>query len=73
MITSCNQVIGSLLRNRWIRLAIGVGWLWFSIFILAPFLQGFRLINEVHQRVSEYDLKATALFYTDLDEPLPVE
>jgi hypothetical protein len=56
------------LTNPWLKLSIGFALILFFIFgigSLSKFIPGARRMGEV---IEEYNLRATAVYYTDFDE-----
>ncbi|MDP8244741.1 MAG: hypothetical protein P9L94_11710 [Candidatus Hinthialibacter antarcticus] len=47
---------------------LGVLSIYLFVFILAPAMQRFPYIVELHQYVIEHDIDAAALFYTEIEE-----
>lgn len=54
--------------NRWVKLCIGIALILFFMFgigSLSKFIPGARRMAQV---IEEYDIRATAVYYTDFDE-----
>ncbi len=52
----------------WLKFGIGVFLIWFSVFVLAPWMQQINTIQVLHEHIRENNIKATALYYTEIEE-----
>ena len=65
----CRATTPQTALSRWLKLIIGFGLIWALIFgvgTLAQFLPGARRMAQV---IDERNLRATAIYYTDFEEP----
>lgn len=53
---------------RWARFGLGLLGIWVFIFVVAPWIECWGVVGDVHQFVQARDINAAALFYTEIDE-----
>ena len=54
--------------NAWLKLAAGVGLIIFFMHIAGPFLLKFPGLSALAKTIEIENIKATAIYYTDLDQ-----
>jgi len=52
----------------WARLGLGFLAIWFLVFFVAPWLERWELIGNLHAHIREKEIDASALFYTEVEE-----
>lgn len=56
--------------SRWLRLLLGLLCIWAFMFLLIPALDDLPGIRTIIGRNKELNIKATALFYSDIEETI---
>ena len=59
-------------RSKWWAFFTGLLVLWIFAFVIIPWVGSFDFVAEVMASVKANDIKASGLFYTDIDLPVPL-
>ena len=52
----------------WLKLVMGIGWVVLFMYVIGPFILRAPGFSSMSGFIEKRDIKATALYYTDIDE-----
>ena len=74
MANHTESIIAGRFYNRphilvaWLKLAMGIGWVVFFMYVIGPLILKVPGFSSMSGFIEKQGIKATALYYTDIDE-----